>query len=148
MPFHSDTSFPKLDRHLLLVVERNPDEGKAAINYLSNTHQRDAVQKVQIELDARRLEACQNVNDISEITSKFETGASQFCKFTKILIVIANGAKRNEAIAKSSYCDYYLPPGDASLTLHFITLVMTNYIFPHLGCSHLKLHQKALLTIS
>ncbi|BAY84071.1 hypothetical protein NIES267_35670 [Calothrix parasitica NIES-267] len=34
-------------------------------------------------------------------------GASQFCNFTKILIVIANAAKRNEAIAKSSYCDCF-----------------------------------------
>ena len=28
-------------------------------------------------------------------------------QFAQILIVIANEAKRNEAIAKSSYCDYF-----------------------------------------
>ncbi|BAY82171.1 hypothetical protein NIES267_16500 [Calothrix parasitica NIES-267] len=37
----------------------------------------------------------------------YPRGASQFCNFTKILIVIANAAKRNEAIAKSSYCDCF-----------------------------------------
>ncbi|MGD1873400.1 MAG: type II toxin-antitoxin system HicA family toxin, partial [Mastigocoleus sp.] len=36
-------------------------------------------------------------------------GASQFCKLTKILIVIANVAQRNEAIAKSSCCDCFAP---------------------------------------
>lgn len=64
--------FQGLDKHLLLVMERNPNEAKAAINYLSITRQRWAAQAVQIELDARMLEACQDVNDISEITSRLE----------------------------------------------------------------------------
>lgn len=33
--------------------------------------------------------------------------ASQFCKLVKILLVIANGAKRNEAIAKCNRCDCF-----------------------------------------
>jgi hypothetical protein len=39
--------------HLLLVAERNPAEGRVAIDYLSTSHQRGAAQAVQIELDAR-----------------------------------------------------------------------------------------------
>jgi AAA domain len=50
-----------LDNHVLLVMERNPDEGKAALNYLSTSRQRWAAQAVQIELDARELENCANV---------------------------------------------------------------------------------------
>ncbi|BAY87400.1 hypothetical protein NIES267_69220 [Calothrix parasitica NIES-267] len=103
------------------VVDERTDEVKKAVDKSANKIEKVADKEVD------KLEEGANL-----------AGASQFCKFTKILIVIANGAKRNEAIAKSSYCDYYLPPGDASLTLHFITLVMTNYIFPHLGCSQLS----------
>ncbi|MFB2876056.1 AAA family ATPase [Floridanema aerugineum] len=54
-----------LDNHLLLVLERNPDEGKAALNYLSTSRQRWAAQAVQIELDARELEHCKDVVAIS-----------------------------------------------------------------------------------
>lgn len=44
-----------LDKHLLLVLERNPQEGKAALNYLSTGRQRWAAKSAQIELDARQL---------------------------------------------------------------------------------------------
>jgi hypothetical protein len=56
-----------LDKHLLLVLERNPLEGQAALDYLSASRQRWAAQAAQIELDARQLEQCADVPAISEI---------------------------------------------------------------------------------
>ena len=50
-----------LDQHVLLVMERNSEEGKAALNYLITSRQRWAAQVVQIELDARELERCEYV---------------------------------------------------------------------------------------
>jgi hypothetical protein len=50
-----------LDQHVLLVMERNPEEGKAALNYLSTSRQRWAAQSIQFELDARELERCTDV---------------------------------------------------------------------------------------
>jgi hypothetical protein len=47
-----------LEKHLLLVIDKNPIEGQAALDYLSNTRQRWAAQMAQIELDARQLEHC------------------------------------------------------------------------------------------
>ena len=46
-----------LDKHVLLVIERNPEEGKAALKYLSTSFLQDwAAEAVQIELDARQIE--------------------------------------------------------------------------------------------
>jgi AAA+ ATPase superfamily predicted ATPase len=57
-----------LDKHLLLVTERNPVEGKAALEYLLTiSRQRWAVQAVLIELDARSLERCANVEAIRNV---------------------------------------------------------------------------------
>ncbi len=50
-----------LDQHVLLVMRRNPEEGKAALNYLSTSRQGWAAQAVQIELDARELQRCEDV---------------------------------------------------------------------------------------
>lgn len=58
-------SLDGLDQHVLSVLDRNPDEGKAALNYLSTSRQRWAAQAVQIELDARELENCTDVAAIS-----------------------------------------------------------------------------------
>ncbi len=55
-----------LDEHVLLVIERNPTEGQAALDYLQRGRQRWAVQAVQIELQARRLQACQTVEMIGQ----------------------------------------------------------------------------------
>jgi len=54
-----------LDKHILLVIERNSEEGKVALNYLSTSRQRWAAQAVQIELDARGLEHSTDVAAIS-----------------------------------------------------------------------------------
>ena len=60
-----------LDKHLLLVIERNPVEGKVALEYLTTSRQRWAVQAgqqaLQIELDARLLEHCTDVEAISNV---------------------------------------------------------------------------------
>lgn len=50
-----------LEDHLVLIAERDPTEAQAAIEYLSASRQRWAVQAAQIELDARRLERCADV---------------------------------------------------------------------------------------
>jgi hypothetical protein len=56
-----------LDKHLLLVLDRNPLEGQAALDYLSTSRQRWAAQAAQIELDARQLEKCADTPAISKI---------------------------------------------------------------------------------
>jgi len=63
-----------LDDHLLLVIERDPIEGQAALEYLATGHQRWAAQAVQIELDARRLERCAGVMAIREIPKDLALG--------------------------------------------------------------------------
>lgn len=55
-----------LDKHVLLVIERNPKEGKAALNYLSTSLFQDwAAEAVQIELDVRELAPCEDVAAIA-----------------------------------------------------------------------------------
>jgi hypothetical protein len=63
-----------LDDHLLLVMERNPLEGQAAMEYLVTGRQRWAAQAVQIELDARQLEQCAGVMAIREIPQSLAPG--------------------------------------------------------------------------
>ena len=53
-----------LDEHLVLVAERNPAEGRAAMDYLFNTRQRWAAQAAQIELDARSLARAETADAI------------------------------------------------------------------------------------
>jgi hypothetical protein len=55
------------EKHLLLIFEKNPIEGQAALNYLSTTRQRWAAQSTQIELDGRQLEKCSDTHEIGEI---------------------------------------------------------------------------------
>jgi hypothetical protein len=53
-----------LENYLVMVVERNPLEGRAALEYLSTTPQSWAAKEAQIELDARRLQSYQTVQSI------------------------------------------------------------------------------------
>ncbi len=53
-----------LEEHLVLVMERDPVEGEAAIEYLATGRQRWAARAAQIELDARGLERCEDVECI------------------------------------------------------------------------------------
>lgn len=57
--------FTGLEAHLLLAIERDPDAGREAVGVLSTTPQRWAVQAVQIELAARTLEQCRDVQAIA-----------------------------------------------------------------------------------
>ncbi|WP_414755155.1 AAA family ATPase [Anabaena sp. CCY 9910] len=68
---------PGLDKHLLFVIEHNPVEGKAALEYLSTSPQRWAAQAVQIELDARNLQACTDVKTIRQFHRSLEIGELQ-----------------------------------------------------------------------
>ncbi len=61
---HQRLPLSGLDDHLVLVMERNPVEGQAAIEYLSTTRQRWAARAAQIELDARHLQRCLDVKTI------------------------------------------------------------------------------------
>jgi hypothetical protein len=56
-----------LDDHVLLVMERDADEGQAAMEYLKTSRQRWAAQAVQIELEARRLECGEAITDIGHV---------------------------------------------------------------------------------
>ncbi len=58
--------FIGLADHLLLVMSRRPAEGQAALEYLSTKSQRKTARAVQIELDARNLEACRDISSISQ----------------------------------------------------------------------------------
>lgn len=63
-----------LEDHLVLIAERNPLEGEAAIEYLSTSRQAWAAMATQIELEARRLESCTHVEAISQASSHLATG--------------------------------------------------------------------------
>lgn len=53
-----------LESYLVMVTERHPAEGRAALEYISNGFQSWAAQEAQIELDARRLQACHQAKTI------------------------------------------------------------------------------------
>jgi hypothetical protein len=62
-----------LDKHLLLVMQRNLNEGQAAINYLRKSRQRWAVEAAQIKLDALNLQDCTDVEAIRNAHRKLKT---------------------------------------------------------------------------
>ena len=63
-----------LDKHLVLVMERNPDEGNAAIKYLSTRPQRSAAQAALLEIDTRRIERCADLEAIRYLHRGLATG--------------------------------------------------------------------------
>jgi hypothetical protein len=65
-----------LDEHILLIHERNPADAQAALNFISTTQQNATAQRVQIELDARRIEECQQIDDIVALTLAAPSGAA------------------------------------------------------------------------
>lgn len=65
---------PGLDDHLVYTTEGHPTEGIAAINYLALGHQRWAAQAAQIELEARRLEQCTNIDALGQCHLNLVTG--------------------------------------------------------------------------
>lgn len=54
-----------LENYLVMVAQRHPVEGKAAIEHLSRSKQNWAAKEAQIELDARRLQGCADVMAMS-----------------------------------------------------------------------------------
>jgi hypothetical protein len=56
-----------LDTHLVLAAKRNPANGRAVLEYVVATRQRWAAQAAQIELDARRLESCADVEALRRV---------------------------------------------------------------------------------
>lgn len=66
-----------LEDHLLLVLQRNPEEGRIAIEILSGGHQRWAAQAAQIELDAQGMERCEDVDAISAAHRSLPVGELQ-----------------------------------------------------------------------
>ena len=63
-----------LENYLVLIADRNPEQGKQAIEYISKTKQSWAAQEAQIELDALRLQACDSVQSISHTYRQLAAG--------------------------------------------------------------------------
>ncbi|MEQ9355014.1 nSTAND1 domain-containing NTPase [Coleofasciculus chthonoplastes] len=63
-----------LDKHLILVIERNPTEGRAAIQYLSTSSQRWAAQAALLEMDTRKIEGCVDLDNIRHLHIDLATG--------------------------------------------------------------------------
>jgi len=56
-----------LDMHLVLAVERSASYGQQALAQVAQSHQRWAATAAQIELDARRLERCDDLRAITQV---------------------------------------------------------------------------------
>lgn len=56
-----------LDTYLVQIMEHHPEEGQAAFDYLTHGKQVWAARSVQIELTARMLEQCKDVNSIGNV---------------------------------------------------------------------------------
>ncbi|MEW5961913.1 MAG: ATP-binding protein, partial [Chloroflexota bacterium] len=65
---------PGLVEHLVLVAERQPAEGQAALDYLTTGRQRWAAQAAQIELEARRLEHDADIEAIGQAHRRLAAG--------------------------------------------------------------------------
>lgn len=74
-----------LEEHLLLVHDRNPAEGAAALAYLATSRQRWAARAVQIELDARRLETCAGLMAIRRLAQNAGTGPYEDSQLAALL---------------------------------------------------------------
>ena len=104
-----------LDQHVLLVMERNPEEGKAALNYLSTSRQRWAAQAVKIELDARELERCTDVAAIGnayrnlvfgELNSPVSSFLSSFSRISEDVEAVLNqNSSYNQRLALSAVAE-------------------------------------------
>ncbi|MGB3495619.1 MAG: AAA family ATPase [Elainellaceae cyanobacterium] len=104
-----------LDKHLLLVLERSPQEGKAALDYLSTSRQRWAAQAAQIELDARQLECCADALAVSQIYRSLTVGELEspadalFRSFNRIsedvYAALSQGSPYNQRLALNAVAD-------------------------------------------
>ncbi len=66
--------WPDLYDYLLLLSERQPDMLQDVLIYLSTTTQRPVAQKVQMELTARQLEACKEIQALASIRHQTAVG--------------------------------------------------------------------------
>ena len=66
--------WPGLDEHLVLVLERWPEEGQRALDYLLNSPQRWAARTAQIEIDARLLAGLADVEALAQVHIKLGSG--------------------------------------------------------------------------
>lgn len=91
-----------LDKYLLLVIERNPVEGAAAINYLETSFQKWVV---QIGKDALRLRNCTDVESIRKVHQNIETNDELENSTNPILRVFLNTSQNVDAALnqKSSF---------------------------------------------
>lgn len=72
---HQTLQLSGLEDHLLLVLEQRPAEGYLALDHLAlDPHQRWAAQACQIELEARRLEGCPDIQAISNAYRHLSAG--------------------------------------------------------------------------
>ncbi|MEG4066989.1 ATP-binding protein [Microcoleus sp. Pol11C2] len=88
-----------LDKHVLLVTERNPEEAKAAFKYLSTSRQRWAAPAVQIELDARGLERCKDVAAIGKAHRNLALGELD----SPVSFLLSGFSRISEDIAAALY---------------------------------------------
>ncbi|MGI0493321.1 AAA family ATPase [Alkalinema pantanalense CENA528] len=65
-----------LDRHLVLRMTALPQSTQPAIAHISTGYQRWAAREAQIELDARRLEQCQDMVAIAQLHQQWSIGES------------------------------------------------------------------------
>jgi hypothetical protein len=104
-----------LDKHLLLVIDKNLIEGQAALNYLSTSRQRWAAQTVQIELDALQLEHCadaaavgqiQQILVISELASAADTMFRSFNDISvNVNVALGQSSVYNQRLALTNVAD-------------------------------------------
>ncbi len=71
---HQQIPLYGLEDYLVMVVERYPKEGKVALAHISSSHQSWAAQEAQIELDARRLQACDTIKMVRKAFHKLAAG--------------------------------------------------------------------------
>ncbi|MCX6048955.1 MAG: AAA family ATPase [Chloroflexi bacterium] len=71
---HQRLPWPNLAEYLVFAVERNPIQGHAALNFLSQSRQRWAAQAAQVELDARLLAQCSTVQQIQSACRQVTVG--------------------------------------------------------------------------
>ena len=74
---HQQLPLYGLEDYLVMVTERYPKEGKAALARISSSHQSWAAQEAQIELDARRLQTCNDIQTIRKAFHKLAAGELQ-----------------------------------------------------------------------
>jgi len=63
-----------LETYLVQLAEKNPEIGQTVIEHLCTTRQSWAARAAQIELDARRLEICQDVHTVSQAYRSLAAG--------------------------------------------------------------------------